>query len=72
MTETRKDLAIETLHAVCAEVAPSVSEKLILACYNLQTSHQFDRDRTFTLQAMEKLIDEYVAGLGPNDTARSK
>ena len=39
------DLALQTLLAVRAEVAPNVDEELLRACYAVQRRHQFSDDR---------------------------
>lgn len=54
------DLALQTLLAVRAEVAPNVDEVLLRACYAVQRRHQFNSDRTQSSVAMERLIDEAV------------
>ena len=56
------DLALQTLLAVRAEVAPDVDEDLLRACYAVQRRHQFNSDRAQSSVAMEKLIDEAVDG----------
>lgn len=55
-----KDLALQTLLDVRAELAPDVDEDLLRACYAIQRRHQFNGDRTQSSIAMEKLIDEIV------------
>ena len=54
------DLALQTLLAVRAEVAPNVDEALLRACYAVQRRHQFSADRAQSSVAMERLIDEAV------------
>ena len=60
MTQNSDDPAIETLIAVRAEVSPDLDEQLIRRCYAIQKKHQFDDDRSASLQAMDRLIEEYV------------
>ncbi|MGZ3388758.1 MAG: DNA modification system-associated small protein [Isosphaeraceae bacterium] len=60
MTESSDDLALETLLAVRAEIAPDLDEQLLRSCYALQKKHQFDRDRSPSSQAMDRLIEERV------------
>ncbi|WP_414899727.1 DNA modification system-associated small protein [Sphingomonas flavalba] len=55
-----EDLALQTLLAARAEVAPDVDESLLRACYAIQRRHQFNNDRTQSSVAMERLIDELV------------
>ena len=60
MMSESDDLALQTLLAVRAEVAPSVDEALLRACYEVQRRHQFSADRAQSSVAMERLIDEAV------------
>ena len=55
-----EDLALQTLLAARAEVAPEVDESLLRACYAIQRRHQFNNDRAQSSVAMERLIDELV------------
>ncbi len=59
MTEN-SDLALETLLAVRAEVAPHLDEQLVRSCYAIQKKHQFDKDRGVAVQTMEHLIEEFL------------
>jgi hypothetical protein len=63
------DLALETLLAVKADIAPDLDDDLLRRCYALQKKHQFDRDRGPSTQAMDRLIDECVQKALP-DQAR--
>jgi hypothetical protein len=54
------DLALETLLAVKADIAPDLDDDLLKRCYALQKKHQFDHDRGPSTQAMDRLIDECV------------
>ena len=60
MMSESDDLALQTLLAVRAEVAPNVDEALLRACYAVQRRHQFSSDRAQSSVAMERLIDEAV------------
>jgi hypothetical protein len=60
MMSESDDLALQTLLAVRAEIAPNVDEALLRACYAVQRRHQFSSDRAQSSVAMEKLIDEAV------------
>jgi hypothetical protein len=53
------DLALQTLLAVRAEVAPGVDEALLRACYAVQRRHQFNSGAQSSV-AMERLIDEAI------------
>jgi hypothetical protein len=55
-----EDLALQTLLAARAEVAPEIDESLLRACYAIQRRHQFNNDRAQSSVAMERLIDELV------------
>lgn len=55
------DVALQTLLAARAEIAPDLSEKILRLCYEIQKKHQFSEDRTQPAAAMERLIDEAVA-----------
>lgn len=66
MTANNDDLALETLLAVRQEQAPNLDEQLVRNCYALQKNHQFDKDRTVTVQAMERLIEEHLKSLSPD------
>jgi hypothetical protein len=57
------DMALQTLLAARAEVAPELDEKILRLCYAIQKKHQFSEDRAQSAAAMERLIDEAVAAL---------
>lgn len=61
MTEIDDDLALQTLLAVQAEIAPDFDNQILRSCYAIQRRHQFNGDRTQSYVAMERLIDEQVA-----------
>ncbi|MCG3773276.1 MAG: hypothetical protein JW395_0081 [Nitrospira sp.] len=58
--ENSDDLAMETLLAVRAEIAPNLSESLLRKCYEIQVKNQFARDRSSSVQGMDRLIDDLV------------
>jgi hypothetical protein len=60
MNEDDEDLALQTLLATWAEVAPYIDQDLLRKCYAIQKRHQFNDDRTQSLMAMDRLIDEAV------------
>lgn len=70
-TESSEDLALETLLAVRAEIAPDLDEQLLRSCYALQQKHQFDRERSHSAQAMDRLIEDRVKAVldGASETA---
>lgn len=63
MTESSDDLALETLLAVRAEIAPDLDEQLLRSCYALQKQHQFNRDRSQSAQAMDRLVEDRVKAI---------
>ena len=70
MSQNSDDLALETLIAVRAEFAPELDEQLIRNCHAIQKKHQFDHDRSQSVQAMDRLIEEYVDALMAQDAAK--
>ena len=58
--QTKNELALSTLLTVAAKVAPELSRDLLERVFALQTTHQFDRDRSVSLQEMEKLVEQYA------------
>ena len=56
-----EDLALQTLLAIRAEIAPDLDEKLLRHCYAVERRHQFSPDRTQSSLALERLIDEVVS-----------
>lgn len=61
--ENSEDLALETLLAVRAEVAPELDEELLRRAYEIQKKHQFTRDRSHSVQMLDRLIEEQVKAL---------
>jgi hypothetical protein len=55
-----EDLALETLLSVRAQNSSQVDEHLLRQCYSIQKRHQFSRDRTYSTNAMDRLIAEAV------------
>lgn len=58
--ENSDDLAIETLLAVSAQLAPDLETDLLRRCYAIQKTHQFTPDRAHSAQAMDRLIEDRV------------
>ncbi len=56
--KTKSD-PLEVLLQVKAQLGVSVSDQLIAECYNLQYSHQFDKERG-TSKKMEALVETAV------------
>ena len=60
MADENPDMALHALILSSRESDSDLPEDLIEKAYKIQRNYQFDRDRTLSFQAMEKLIDEYV------------
>ena len=56
----KSDPALRILLEMRTRVAPDVDESLVLSLYAIQKRHQYDQDRTRSLNQMERLIDDYV------------
>jgi hypothetical protein len=61
MSDEEEDLALQTLIAARAEIAPQLDEALLRQCYAIQKKYQFSDDRSMSASAMERLIDAMVA-----------
>lgn len=61
-----EDVALAALLAVFRELETGVSEDLLRKAYAIQRQHQFDRDgeRDASLQAMQKLVEDFVTSAG--------
>ncbi|MHC2621509.1 hypothetical protein ACVIW2_003541 [Bradyrhizobium huanghuaihaiense] len=57
------DLALQTLLAARLDVAPELDDTLLRQCYAIQSKYQFSEDRSLSVSAMERLIDEQVSKL---------
>jgi hypothetical protein len=57
------DLALQTLLASRLDAAPNLEEELLRQCYAIQNKYQFSEDRSLSVSAMERLIDDRVAKL---------
>jgi hypothetical protein len=64
------DLVLETLLSVKADIAPDVDTILLKNCYELQKKHQFDQDRGYSTQAMDRLIEDEVARIVASDGSK--
>jgi hypothetical protein len=70
MTQDTPDLVLAALLTVAHDVAPELPKDLLRKAYAIQRTHQFDRDRTVSLQNMQRLADEYVNSLSSSPTGR--
>jgi hypothetical protein len=57
------DLALQTLLTTRLDAAPNLDEELLRLCYAIQNKYQFSEDRSLSVSAMERLIDDRVAKL---------
>lgn len=55
-----KELGLETLLAVKAELGVDLDTDLINACFEIQKKYQFNHDKTLSTTAMNTLIEKYV------------
>ncbi len=60
MTDQPDDMRLAALLASARAVSPELEEDLLRKAYAIQRSHQFDRDRTISVQQMQRLIEEYA------------
>ena len=57
---TIKSDPLTVLLAVKAEMETALSADLVRACYQLQSEHQYDKDRD-TMKKMRAMIEEVIA-----------
>lgn len=62
MTDGR-ELGLETLLAVRAELDIDLENKLLEACFDIQNKYQFDHDRALSIKVMDRLIEDYIEKL---------
>ena len=60
---SNEDLALQTLLASRLDAASNLDEELLRQCYTIQNKYQFSEDRSLSVSAMERLIDDRVAKL---------
>lgn len=58
--EQADDLALRTLLSVSREIAPELPEDLLRRAFALQRANQFEADRDLSLQALQRLLDDFV------------
>ena len=56
-----KELGLETLLAVRKELGVDLEAELLNSCFQIQKKYQFSHERVLSVNAMDKLIDKYVA-----------
>jgi hypothetical protein len=64
MSASPDDIALNTLVAVAKERYPELPPELVQRLYSLQKRYQFDTDRTSSIQAMQRVLEEYVDAQG--------
>ena len=64
MSDTPEDIALNTLLAVAKERYPELSLDLVRRLYGLQKRFQFDSDRTSSIQALQRVLEEHVDAKG--------
>jgi hypothetical protein len=69
MSEHAPDMGFTALLAAAGEIAPDLPQNVLRKAYAIQRVHQFDRDRTESLQQMQRLIDEYVQASNPGQSS---
>ena len=60
MSATPEDIALNTLLTVAQERYPDLSLDLVKRLYGLQKRFQFDSDRTSSIQALQRILEESV------------
>jgi len=63
-TNIPEDIALNTLLTVAKERYPNLSVDLLTRLYGLQKRFQFDSDRTSSIQALQRVLEEYVDAQG--------
>jgi len=63
-----EDIALTTLMAVAREVAPDFPEDVVHGLYALQKRHQFDSDRSGSIQEMQRFLEAHVQHPGNRGT----
>ena len=56
-----KDFAFETLKTVAEEIGADLPDRAIERIYAIQKRHQFNVDRSVSLQEMQRLIEMLAA-----------
>lgn len=59
-----EDIALNTLLLVAKERYPDLSVDLVTRLYGLQKRFQFDSDRTSSIQALQRVLEEYIDAQG--------
>ena len=60
MSDETDDMGLAALLDTAREVSPDLSEDLLRRAYAIQRAHQFDRERTISVQQTQRLIEEFA------------
>lgn len=58
MTNPEDDIALSTLISVCESIAPELDRDIVRKCYVIQKKYQFSEDRSLSMAAMERLVED--------------
>lgn len=64
MSDTPEDIALNTLVDVAKEHYPELSLSLVKRLYDLQKTHQFEADRTASIQALQRVLEAEIDAKG--------
>lgn len=64
MSATPEDIALNTLLTVAKERYPELPLSLVQRLYSLQKRYQFEADRTSSVQAMQRVLEEEIDAKG--------
>jgi hypothetical protein len=62
-SEPHEDMAWKALEETAKEVAPGLPLDLLKKAYAIQKRHQFSKDRSESVQLMDKLIEAHIGGV---------
>ena len=62
------ELGLETLLEVKTELGVNLDDDLLEACFEIQKKYQFNHDRTLSIQAMDRLIEDRVEKIEKKQT----
>lgn len=58
---TQKEIGLSTLLAVKKELGLQIDDDLLIKSYEIEKKYQFEQDRTYSLQALERLINHHIS-----------
>jgi hypothetical protein len=62
MIDITKDIAIKSLLSSAKEIAPDLSEDLLVQLFLIEKHHQFNRDEESRYKAVKNLIEQFIDG----------